>query len=135
MKKKIDSTLYFFQYLISRINVIIGFGFWIYSIVMQKVDAIIFSSLYLISGVYISKKKFPKPDDLSFDGDFLYLNKLSDPIKMTDIKSLENGVVIYNSSGTICKASLPNYYFIDKNFKKLKKVIENKSTKTQHGAS
>ena len=131
MKKKIDSTLYFFQYLIARIIVIGGIGFLIYSIITQEIGAIIFCSLFVVFGVYILKKQVPKPTDLSFDQDFLYLDNLTDPIKMTDIESLENGVVIYKSNGTISKKSLPNYYFIDKNFKKLKKAIENKSTKTQ----
>ena len=131
MKKKIDSTLYFFQYLNARIIVIGGIGFLIYSIIIQEIGAIIFCSLFVIFGVYILKKQVPKPTDLSFDQDFLYLDNLSDPIKMADIESLENGVIKYNSNGEMIKISLPNFYYIDKNYKKLKKTIENKSTKTQ----
>jgi len=131
MKKKIDSIFYFFQYLIIRIIIIGGIGFLIYSLISQKVGAIIFCSLFVIFGIIILKKQVPKPTDLSFDKDFLYIDNLSNPIRIKDISSLENGVIFYNLNGEISKISLPNFYFIDKNYKKLKGIIENKSTETQ----
>ncbi|WP_179344738.1 hypothetical protein [Winogradskyella ursingii] len=131
MNKKIDSTLYFFQFLIARIIVIGGIGFLIYSLITKEIGAIIFCTLFLIMGVFILKKQVPKPTDLSFDQDSLYLDNLSHPIKIADIESLENGVIKYNSNGETNKFSLPNFYYIDKNYTKLKKTIENKSTKTQ----
>ena len=132
MTKRIDSTFYFFQYLIARIVVIGGIGFLIYSLITQEVGAIVFCSLFVLFGVFIIKKQVPKPNDLSFDKDFLYLDNLSDPIRIENISSLENGVIIYDLNGKISKISLPNFYYIDKNYKNLKNAIENKSTKTQH---
>lgn len=130
MKKKINSTFYFFQYLVARIILIGGIGFLIFSLITKEIESIIFCSLFLIFGVYVLKKRVPKPTELSFDQDFLYLDKLSDPIKIRDIASLENGEIKYNSNGKMTKISLPEFYYIDKNYKKLKAVIENKNTKS-----
>ncbi|WP_179008495.1 hypothetical protein [Winogradskyella forsetii] len=131
MNKKIDSTLYFFQYLTARVIVVGGIAFLIYSIIAQEVGAIIFCSIFVLFVIFILIKQVPKPTDLSFDKDFLYLDNLSDPIRIEDISALENGVIVYNVNGKISKINLPNFYYIDKNYKKLKAAIENKSTQAQ----
>ncbi|WP_179008491.1 hypothetical protein [Winogradskyella forsetii] len=131
MNKKIDSTLYFFQYLTARVIVVGGITFLIYCIIAQEVGAIVFCSIFVLFGIFILKKQVPKPTDLSFDKDFLYLDHLSDPIRIENISSLENGVILYNLNGKISKIILPNFYYIDKNYKKLKAAIENKSTQSQ----
>ncbi len=131
MVKRIDSTLYFFQYLTARIIVVGIIGFLIYSIITKDIGGIIFCSLAVIFAVFILKKQVPKPSDLSFDEKFIYLDNRTEPIEIQNITSLENGVILYKLDGKISKIPLPNYYFIDKNYKELKRVIENKSTKTQ----
>ena len=98
----------------------------------MDVGGIIASTLFVLFGIFILKKQVPKPTDLSFDKDFLYLDNISDPIRIENILFLENGVILYNLNGKISKINLPNFYYIDKNYKKLKAAIENKSTKTQH---
>ncbi|WP_179367573.1 hypothetical protein [Winogradskyella forsetii] len=131
MNNRIHSRLYFFQYLTARVIVVGGIAFLIYSIIAQEVGAIVFCSIFVLFGIFILKKQVPKPTDLSFDKDFLYLDHLSEPIRIEDISSLENGVIVYNLNGKISKINLPNFYYIDKNYKKLKAAIENKSTQSR----
>ena len=132
MKKRIDSTFYFFQYLIIRIQIVALIVFLIYSIIVMEVGGIIASSLFALFAVYISIKKIPKPADLDFDGNSIHLDSQHDPIEIKNITAMENGVIIYELKGETTKINLPKYYFIDKNYKELKKAIENRSTKTQH---
>lgn len=124
MKKRIDSTFYFFQYLGWRIMIIAAFGFLIYNLVSKDVQGIIASLIFTCFTIYFSKKLFPKPTDLKFDHQHLYLDKQSAPIEIKNIKAIENGVIISELEGQTTKYSLPRYYFIDKNYKKLKITIE-----------
>jgi len=70
----------FFQYLVVRIFVVKISIFLIYSIITKEIMAIIFSSLAMIFVIFILKKQFPKPNDLSFDKDFIYLDNSTEPI-------------------------------------------------------
>ena len=131
MKKKIDSTFYFFQHLISRIIPLPIIGFLIYSLIILDIKSIIASSIFLAFSIFILKRQVPKPTDLCFDEKFLHLDSQSNPIEIKYISAIENGVLLYNIDGKTSKVPLPNYYFIDKNYKELKKIIERNSTNAQ----
>jgi hypothetical protein len=53
MKKKIDTTLHYMQYIIARIIFVGVIEFLIYSIIDGKIDAIVFCSLFLISHLFL----------------------------------------------------------------------------------
>jgi hypothetical protein len=91
----------------------------------MEVGGIIASLLFALFAVYISIEIFPKPADLKFDKNLIYLDSQYDPIEIKNITAIENGVLIYELKAQTIKIYLPKYYFIDKNFKELKKVIEN----------
>ena len=124
--KKIDSTFYFFQYLFWRIGIVAAIGFFIYSIISEEIGVIIFNFLLVIWIIYLSRKLVPQPEDLNFDENFIYLDNYTNPIEIKKIIAIENGVLLYEREGKIDKISLPNYHYIDKNFKKLKRIIENR---------
>ena len=73
MKKKIDTTLHYSQFIISRIITVATVGVLIYSIIDGKVGAIVFCSLFLIYEFFLLKKVFDKPTNISFDNNFIYL--------------------------------------------------------------
>ena len=128
MKKRIDSTFYFLQYLVWRIGVFWGIFFFVYSLITKDSAGIIASLLFVFFTAYISIKKLPKPTDLTFDENYLYLDKVSFPIEFEKIKAVENGVILYKVDGEIINITMPRYCFLDKNYKELKQIIEEKAT-------
>jgi len=121
MKKRIDSTFYFLQYLVWRIGVFWGIIFFVYSLITKDSAGIIASLLFVFFTAYISIKKF-------FDENYLYLDKVSFPIEFEKIKAVENGVILYKVDGEIINITMPRYCFLDKNYKELKQIIEEKAT-------
>lgn len=128
MKKRIYSTFYFLQYLVWRIGIIYGIIVLVYSIITKDSGGIIAGFLAVFFTAYISIKKLPKPTDLTFDENFLYLDKVSFPIEFEKIKAVENGVILYKVDGEIINITMPRYCFLDKNYKELKQIIEEKAT-------
>ncbi|MBQ0787381.1 MAG: hypothetical protein KBT69_07770 [Oceanihabitans sp.] len=128
MKKRIDSTFYFLQYLVWRIFIVYGIGFFVYSLITKETGGIIAVLLAVFVATYVSIKKLPKPTDLTFDENFLYLDKVSYPIEFEKIKAIENGVILYKVDGEIINITMPRYCFLDKNYKELKNIIEQKAT-------
>ncbi|WP_452230516.1 hypothetical protein [Lacinutrix sp. MEBiC02404] len=128
MKKRIDSTFYFLQYLVWRIGVFSGIIFFVYSLITKDIRGIIASLLFVFFTTYVSVKKVPKPTDLTFDENFLYLDKVSYPIEFEKIKAVENGVILYKVNENIINIRMPRYYFMDTKYKELKQIIEEKAT-------
>ncbi|WP_452232791.1 hypothetical protein [Lacinutrix sp. MEBiC02595] len=128
MKKRIDSTFYFLQYLVWRIGVFSGIIFFVYSLITKDIRGIIASLLFVFFTTYVSAKKVPKPTDLTFDENFLYLDKVSYPIEFEKIKAVENGVILYKVNENIINIRMPRYYFMDTKYKELKQIIEEKAT-------
>ena len=124
MKKKIDTTLHFMQYIIARIIFVGVIGFLIYSIITGEIGAIIFCSLFLIFTLILLKKVFDKPTEILFDNEFVYLENGTEPIELKNILSVKGNRILYNSGGTELKIKLPNFHFMDKNWKELNKLIK-----------
>lgn len=91
-KKKIDTTLQYFQYIIARIIIIGVIGFLINSVVIRKIDVIIFCSLLLIYCLFLLKNVFGKPTEISFNENFLYLKKETEPIDFKNIISVKKNL-------------------------------------------
>jgi len=114
--------------LVWRIGVFWGIFFFVYSLITKDSAGIIASLLFVFFTAYISIKKLPKPTDLTFDENYLYLDKVSFPIEFEKIKAVENGVILYKVDGEIINITMPRYCFLDKNYKELKQIIEEKAT-------
>ncbi len=123
--KQIDTTLHNFQYIGSRIGLLVVIGFLIYSIWIQRTSAIIFMSLFLIYILFLIKKVFNKPSKISFDKNFIYFDDKTEGIEFKDITSIKHNRIYYQSNGKELKVKLPNFYFRDKNWKELKELIAN----------
>lgn len=125
--KKIDITLHLTQYIIIRITLVGSIGFFIYSITIKKIEAIVFSALFLIYVIFLLKKVFYKPNEISFDDKFLYLENGTKEIEFKDITSIKKNWILYQSDGIESKIRLPNFYFMDKNWAELKELINRKN--------
>ncbi len=122
MKYKINTSLHFIQYIIG-IFMVIGFGlFLIFSIYKKDNIGIMLTSIFLIYSTFLHKAVFYKPFVISFDEDFLYSESLKERIKLKNIVSIKKGKIIYQFNGETekRKLKLPNFYFLDKNYAKLK---------------
>lgn len=128
-KKRIDTTLHYFQYVGARIGLIVVIGFLIYSIWIQRTSAIIFCSLFLLYTLFLLKKVFDKPMKIEFDENRIYLVNENKTIELNKIIGIKWNRISYQSDGIKEKFKLPNFYFIDKNWIELKKLILSKSTK------
>jgi len=128
MKYKIDTSIHFFQYIIGIIIVIATSLLLLFNIYRKDTNGIIASSIFLIYGVFLHKKVFYKPKMISFDDDFLYSELLTEPIKLKNIISIEKGKIIYQLNGENQKLKLPNFYFLNKNYKRLKIIVKNEIT-------
>ena len=123
LTKKIDTTLHYVQFIIARIIIVVVIVLLINSIIARQIDAIIFYSLFLIYGFFLLKKVFDKPTEISFDKNFIYLKNGTERIKFKDINSVRKNRILYQSDGMESKIKLPNFHFIDKNWKELKELI------------
>ena len=131
-KKRIDTNLHYAQYILARIILVGGIGFLIYSIWTQKVGAIIFCSLFVIYALILMKRVFNKPTEIEFDENYIYLDNENKRIELNKITGIKKNRILYQTNGIESKLKLPNFHFMDKKWTELKKLINEKSTKTQH---
>ncbi len=124
IKKRIDTTLHYAQFIGVRFGLVVIVGFLIYSIWIQRTSGIVFSTLFLIYVLFLLKKVFDKPTELSFDENHIYLNDGAKHVDLKNITLLKRGQIFYHSEGKESKIKLPNFYFLDKNWKELKQLID-----------
>ena len=128
-KKRIDTTLHYFQYVGARIGLIVVIGFLIYSIRIQRTSAIIFCSLFLLYTLFLLKKVFDRPMKIEFDENYIYLDNGNKTIELNKIIGIKWNRILYQSGEIKEKIKLPTFYFMDKNWIELKKLIRSKNTK------
>ena len=128
-KKSIETSLHYAQYIIARIILVGGIGFLIYSIWIQKISAIIFSSIFITYTLILIKKVFDRPTKIEFDENFIYLNNGNERIELENLIGLKKNQILYLTNNTESKLKLPNFYFMDKKWMELKRLIKTKSTK------
>ena len=121
--KKIDTTLHYFLYIGARIIVVAVVAVLIYSIIVRKVDTIIFCSLFLIYSFFLLKRVFDKPAEISYDKNFIYLGNGTKPVEFKSITLVKRNKIFYELEGMELKIKLPNFHFMDKNWKELKELI------------
>ena len=121
MKNKIGSSLQYLQYLFGIISVVFIFGFLIFSIFYGLKSEIIASSIFFCWAIFLHKKIFIKPSNIFFDQNFIYNESLKIPIK--SITKIKNGKIFYSTLGNIEFVKLTRFYSCDRNYKKLKQVV------------
>ena len=122
-KKRIDTNLHYIQYVVGRIGLVVVIGFLIYSIWIQRTSAIIFCSLFLLYTLFLLKKVFDKPMKIEFDENYIYLENGNKMIELNKIIGIKWNRILYQSGGIKEKIKLPNFYFMNKNWIELKKLI------------
>jgi hypothetical protein len=69
-------------------------------------------------------KVFDKPKEILFEKEFIYLENRTEPIELKNILSVKGNRIFYNSGGAESKIKLPNFHFMDKNWKELNELIK-----------
>lgn len=125
-KKRIDTYLHYAQYIIARMILVSSIVPLIHSIWTQRIDGIIFSSLFIIYMIIMIKRIFNKPTRIEFDDNYIYLENGNERIELNNITGIRKNRIFYESDGIESQLKLPNIYFMDKNWAELKELINRK---------
>ncbi len=125
-KNRIDTSSQYLTYIVSRIILIGGIGFLIYSIWTQNIGAIIICSLFVIYSLITIIRVFDKPTEIEFDENYIYLENGNKRIALNEVVSIKKNRILYKSNGIESNLKLPYFHFTDKKWIELKELINNK---------
>ncbi len=119
------------QILAFLLNAMVIF-FLVYSAMQQDKEEALFCMGFLIFSLLLYNRIKFGITKVTFDENQMYIDSDSDEktIPLTDITSVRRGVITYKNGDSTGKIMLPNFYFWDKSYRKLKAFSPNISRKS-----